>query len=92
MPKKRKKRNTPSGPPKSVKDFARNYRCSHCNSQVASVIKTPAGAYQVNVSHDDSCPVLRGTLTDARDVVRAAIASGRIAAVLTPASPGGGDR
>jgi hypothetical protein len=86
MPKKRKPRKPAkplSGPPKAIKDFAAQYKCSHCNSQVDGLTRDPSGIYRLAVSHDDSCPVLRGVLPDVPDAVRAALTAGRGAMVIT---------
>jgi hypothetical protein len=61
----------PSGPPKAIKKFAQQYRCSHCRSSVDGIVKDPFGIWHVMIGHDDTCPVLRGTLTDVHDAVRA---------------------
>jgi hypothetical protein len=93
MPKKknsRKPKPASSGPPKSVKDYARAYRCSHCRSRVDSVVCAAPGVYQMIIGHDESCPVLRGILTDAHDAVRAAVATGRSACVVSDPLDGGG--
>jgi hypothetical protein len=83
-PKPRKPKPTPSGPPKAVKDFMESYECSHCNSRVDGLTRDTYGIYRVAVSHDDSCPVLRGTITDMHDAIRAALAAGQVAGVIAP--------
>jgi hypothetical protein len=91
MPKKRRPRKPAkplSGPPKSIKDFAAQYKCSHCNSRVDGLTRDTTGIYHVAICHDDSCPVLRGTLTDIHDAIRAALAAGRIAGVIAPLGGG----
>ncbi|GAA2657493.1 hypothetical protein GCM10010307_72290 [Streptomyces vastus] len=92
MPKKKKPRKplpAPKGPPKAIKDYARNYKCSHCNSRVNGVTRDPSGIYHMNVGHDDTCPVLRGALTDVPDAIRAALAAGRLPTVLEDRISGG---
>lgn len=81
--KPRKPKPAPSGPPKAVKDYAKAYRCSHCRSRVDAVVCAAPGVYRMLIGHDESCPVLRGTLTDAHDAVRAALATGRSARVIS---------
>jgi hypothetical protein len=92
MPKKkrpRKPKPAPIGPPKAIKDFADSYRCSHCRSNVDGIVKDPSGFYRLMVCHDYSCPVLRGTLTDMPDAVRAAVAVGNPAMVIDDPLDGG---
>lgn len=94
MPKKnrpRKPKPAPSGPPKSVKEFARQYRCSHCRSSVDGITKDPSGMWRMTVCHDASCPVLRGTLTDVPDTFRAAVATGGMTGVITGPLGGGAE-
>lgn len=82
MPKKKKHRGSrpaPPGPPRALKEYAANYRCSHCNSRVSGLSRDALGIYHLSISHDDSCPVLRGTLTDMPDAIRAATTTGRCA-------------
>lgn len=91
MPKKRRPRKPakpPSGPPKAVKDFAAHYKCSHCNSRVDRLTRDASGIYHVAISHDDSCPVLRGTITDMHDAVRAAVVAGQGTRVMGPYGEG----
>lgn len=91
MPKKRRPRKPakpPSGPPKAIKDFAAKYVCSHCNSRVDGLTRDPSGIYRVAVTHDSSCPVLRGTITDMHDAVRAAVATGGTTGVMGPFGEG----
>lgn len=92
MPKKKKKRKAgpaPSGPPKAVKDYAKAYRCSHCRSRVDGVYRDALGVYRMLIGHDESCPVLRGVLTDAHDAIRAAVATGRKARLISDSLDGG---
>ncbi len=92
MPKKKRPRKPtkpPSGPQKAIRDFAAQYKCSHCNSRVDGLTRdATTGIYRVAICHDDSCPVLRGTLTDMHDAVRAALAAGQIAGVIAPLGGG----
>jgi hypothetical protein len=70
------------------------YRCGHCWSEVGTGRDPVTGMDKVNVSHDDSCPVLLGTLSDVPDTLRAAeavgalvvadAATGRVVATLYP--------
>jgi hypothetical protein len=87
--KPRKPRPAPSGPPKVIKDFAKNYVCGHCRSRVAEVAQDASGIYHVRVFHDNGCPVLSGALTDMPDMVRAAIATGHVATVIGDPDNGG---
>ncbi len=87
----RKPRPAPSGPPKVIKDFAKSYECSHCHSRVTEIVKHPSGIYQVMVGHDESCPVLRGVLSDMPDTVRAAVATGRASRVMGDPNGGGAE-
>lgn len=96
MPKKKNRRKNGGSksraewsPPKSIKKYARSYRCSHCNSRVVSV-DSPDGQnqFRINITHDASCPVLRGAITDVHDAIRAAISAGVSACVV--ADPTGG--
>jgi hypothetical protein len=92
MPKKKRPRKplpAPSGPPKAIKEFARRYVCSHCRSLVDGITRDPSGIYRLMVRHDDSCPVLRGTLSDVPDTFRAAVAAGGATGVIAPF--GGGE-
>jgi hypothetical protein len=87
MPKKKRPRKPakpPSGPPKAIKEFARSYVCSHCRSNVDGIVKDPSGIWRMMVGHNDSCPVLRGTITDMHDAIRAALAAGQVAGVIAP--------
>lgn len=87
MPKKRRPRKPakpPSGPPKAITEFARKYVCSHCRSNVDGIVRDPSGIWRMMIAHDDSCPVLRGTITDMFDAVRAAAATGGIMGVMGP--------
>jgi hypothetical protein len=86
-PRKPKPAN-PIGPPKSIKEFARQYRCSHCHSHVDGIVKDPSGIWRMMICHSASCPVLRGTLTDVPDTLRAAVAAGGVTGVI--AGPFGG--
>jgi hypothetical protein len=74
----------PKGPPKSVRDYAKAYRCSHCRSRVNGVYEDGQGVWRMMIGHDGSCPVLRGTLSDAPDAVRAALTIGRPARLIGP--------
>lgn len=84
----RKPKPAQNGPPKVIKDFAQSYKCSHCRSTVDGIVKDPSGFYRLMVRHDDSCPVLRGTLSDVPDAFRAAAATG-ITGVMGPYGEGG---
>lgn len=86
--KPRKSRPAPSGPPKVIKEFARNYECGHCRSHVTDIFRDVSGIYHVMVGHDDGCPVLSGVLTDVPDALRAAMATGRASRVV--GDPNGG--
>ncbi len=94
MPKKHKKRkgvNGPrqSAPPKAVRELAKNYKCSHCNSRVEGIFRDSRGMQHLHIAHDATCPVLRGTITDVHDAIRAAIAAGRVARVIPGDANGG---
>jgi hypothetical protein len=80
----------PSGPPRAIRDYVKRYECSHCNSSVDGLYRDPTtGIYQMLIGHDETCPVLRGTLTDAHDAIRAARATGRGAVVIADPLSGG---
>lgn len=81
----------PGAPPKAVKDYAKSYKCSHCRSHVAGVFRDARGLYHMSVSHDDTCPVLRGTLTDMHDAIRAAVAAGRATRLRDDPAGGGAE-
>lgn len=94
MPKRNRPRKpvpAPSGPPKVLKEFARKYRCSHCRSSVDGIVKDPSGIWRMMIGHDGTCPVLRGTLTDLYDTVRAAVAAGGVTGVITGPFGGGAE-
>lgn len=61
--------------------YADAYRCGHCHSAVG----WPPGEHRplgtLRVMHDDSCPVLAGTVSDLPDAVRAAEKSGAMVVV-----------
>lgn len=71
--------------------FAEKYQCSHCNSRVEGIFLDSRGAQHLHVSHDATCPVLRGTVTDMHDAIRAAIATGRVARVIPGDTNGGAE-
>ncbi|WP_405436680.1 hypothetical protein OG373_06775 [Streptomyces avidinii] len=48
-----------------------NYRCGHCNGEVA-YLATTGGELTAAVEHNDGCPVLAGVLPVFPDLVRAA--------------------
>lgn len=85
----RKPKPAPQRPPKAIKEFADSYECSHCRSLVDGIVRDPSGFYRLMVRHDDSCPVLRGNLSDMHDAVRAAVATGRSAMVIADPLSGG---
>lgn len=85
----RKPKPAPSGPPKSVRDFANAFECSHCRSEVDGLYRDPSGIWRMMICHDNTCPVLGGTLTDVPDAFRAAAAAGGVTGVIT--GPFGGD-
>lgn len=93
MPKKRRKRKRGNGPcqskpPKAVQELAENYKCSHCNSRVEGIFRDSRGMQHLHIAHDETCPVLRGTVTDMHDAIRAANATGRVARVISGDSNG----
>lgn len=53
--------------------IAAAYACGHCNS--TTKLRTIDGIGRVVVHHDDSCPVLAGTLSAAPDALRAVASS-----------------
>lgn len=54
--------------------LAENYRCSHCNSDPATIgINPETGVPHVQVAHDPGCPVANGVLSAAPDTLRAVL-------------------
>ncbi|MCX4906866.1 hypothetical protein [Streptomyces sp. NBC_00878] len=51
-----------------------HYRCSHCNSDPATLsINSETGLPHVQVAHDSGCPVANGVLSAMPDTVRAVV-------------------
>jgi len=65
----KKRRKTPS---ERVTTLAATYRCGHCPSDPPVLRELAPGIYRMTVGHDESCPVLNGTVSDIPDVFRAA--------------------
>jgi hypothetical protein len=58
--------------------MAAAYRCGHCRSEVGTGHDAATGLDTVQVTHDNRCPVLLGTLSDVPDTLRAAEAVGAL--------------
>lgn len=77
-----RKRKPNSGDPRKRKPAraalkaADAYACGHCRSTTRGVTVDQHGVNHLHISHDDSCPVLNGAVSDEGDVIRAAVASG----------------
>ncbi|MFJ8464149.1 hypothetical protein [Streptomyces swartbergensis] len=54
--------------------YAASYSCGHCHS-APSWARGPNGIGHAIVRHDDTCPVLAGSLSDLPDALRAAEAT-----------------
>lgn len=69
---KPKRQRTPNEPPPNIVDIAAKYTCGHCDSNPAKIRQDQYGFWHLDVEHDDSCPVYRGTVRDDMDLARAA--------------------
>jgi hypothetical protein len=67
------------------------YECGHCQSSVLGVSVDQHGFNRLHIGHDDSCPVLLGTVDDAPDVMRAAAAAGGPLLILLGDLDGGAE-
>lgn len=47
------------------------YQCGHCDSDPPTLNRDPRGIWHIHIGHDDTCPVLAGTLPAAPDLARA---------------------
>ena len=63
-------------PPPAVAAYARAYRCSDCSAR-AGKPRRAAGSWHVDVRHDDSCPVLTGSVDKTAAGVAAAVEAAR---------------
>jgi hypothetical protein len=80
-----KRRVSPPRPTPATLAYAAAYRCGHCTGR-ARIRPRPdsAGAWHLDVRHDDGCPVLGGTVSAAPAGLRAASATGRRVLYISP--------
>lgn len=57
-------------PPAAVNAAARAYRCGHCRSTTAKP-RRRGGVWHLDVRHDETCPVINGTVSHAPAGLRA---------------------
>ena len=65
-------------PPATITAAARAYQCGHCQSLTGKPRQDPDGVWHLDVRHDNTCPVINGTVSHApagRRALAAATAS-----------------
>ncbi|MFE2020135.1 hypothetical protein ACFW9O_19080 [Streptomyces sp. NPDC059499] len=61
-----------AGPADALAAMVTNYQCGHCNGQIERLTTDDTtGVMHAFVQHEDSCPVLAGTLPTIPDTFRA---------------------
>ncbi|WCD86384.1 hypothetical protein KPP03845_102730 [Streptomyces xanthophaeus] len=60
-----------AGPASLVAAIVASYSCGHCNSETEAHTDHHGNPHLV-IHHDDTCPVLEGTLSSLPDTLRAA--------------------
>lgn len=50
-------------PPEHVRRYARQLRCTDCDSDTGKPYRDEIGIWRVGLYHDDNCPILRGTVS-----------------------------
>ncbi|NUR03629.1 MAG: hypothetical protein HOY79_46105 [Streptomyces sp.] len=61
------------GDPGVLARMVTDYRCGHCTGQVEELRTNDAtGQLHATIRHNDGCPVLRGAVSQAPDMIRAA--------------------
>jgi hypothetical protein len=59
-------------PPAAVLAAARAYRCGHCRSRTGNPKRDHSGIWHIGIHHDQTCPVLAGTISRAPAGIRSA--------------------